>query len=137
VGVRLPTDTGQNNASKAWDRTTSEIVMQTSLACSAIVFLAALPLAVSAQHDHGSMSPSVAMTNAPMSEGVVRKIDRKAGEITIAHGPLVNLGMPKMTMTFRMKDPALLDGIKEGVPVRFVAQNVKGELVVVTLQAAN
>jgi Cu/Ag efflux protein CusF len=44
--------------------------------------------------------------------------------------------MPKMTMTFRVAGAASLDGIKEGASVRFVAKDVGGELVVVTLQAA-
>ncbi len=102
---------------------------------ASLLALAAFPLSATAQHGHGSMEKTVATSNAPMSEGVVRKIDRKAGEITIAHGPLVNLGMPKMTMTFRLKDPASLNGIKEGADIRFVAENVNGELTVVSVQA--
>jgi Cu/Ag efflux protein CusF len=113
-----------------------ETVMHASIVSVALAVLAALPLAAAAQHEHGSMSHGVAMSNAPMSEGVVRKIDRKAGEITIAHGPLANLGMPKMTMTFRVAGAASLDGIKEGASVRFVAKDVGGELILVTLQAA-
>lgn len=56
--------------------------------------------------------------------------------MTIAHGPLVNLGMPKMTMTFKLKSPALIEGVKEGSNVRFLAENVKGELTVVKLDMA-
>jgi Cu/Ag efflux protein CusF len=42
--------------------------------------------------------------------------------------------MGKMTMTFRLQSVALIDGIKEGSRIRFVAENVKGELTVVALQ---
>ena len=88
----------------------------------------------------GSAAPA-AQAKAPApsagwSEGVVKAINRKEGQITIAHGPLVNLGMGKMTMTFRLKAPALIEGIKEGSSIRFVAENVNGELTVVALQAA-
>ena len=44
-----------------------------------------------------------------MSEGIVRKVDKASGKVTIAHGPLSNLKMPAMTMVFRVKDAAWLD----------------------------
>jgi Cu/Ag efflux protein CusF len=44
--------------------------------------------------------------------------------------------MPKMTMTFKVKAPALLEGVKEGSTVRFLAESVKGELTVVKLEVA-
>jgi Cu(I)/Ag(I) efflux system protein CusF len=74
-------------------------------------------------------------SNAAWSDGVVKTIHKQQGQMTIAHGPLVNLGMGKMTMTFRVKTPALMEGIKEGSKIRFVAENVNGELTVVALEA--
>ena len=65
-----------------------------------------------------------------------RKIDKKASEVTIAHGPWVNLGMPEMTMAFKLKSPAWIEGVKEDSNVRFLAENVKGELTVVKLDMA-
>jgi Cu/Ag efflux protein CusF len=96
----------------------------------------ALPLAATAQVDHQAQRADVAATNpdTAYSEGVIRKINKPAGEVTIAHGPLVNLGMPKMTMTFRLKSPALIQGVTEGSKVRFVSENVNGALTVVALQ---
>ena len=41
--------------------------------------------------------------------GVVKKIDPKAGTVTIAHEPVKTLNWPAMTMTFQVKDKALLD----------------------------
>lgn len=106
----------------------------------ALALLAALPLAAHAQHDHATtaQSSSTAATAKPdaMSEGVVRKIDRKTGEVTIAHGPLTNLGMGPMTMVFKLKNPSLVDGIKEGGKVQFVAQNVNNELTIVAMKSA-
>ena len=39
-------------------------------------------------------------------------------------------------MTFRLNTPALIDGIKEGSRIRFVTDNVNGELTVVALERA-
>ncbi|HYP67003.1 MAG TPA: copper-binding protein [Thiobacillaceae bacterium] len=74
------------------------------------------------------------MQNMPMSEGVIRKVDRAAGKITIRHGELYKLGMPAMTMTFRVSDPAMLKRVKPGDSVRFVADRVKGMLTVTHLE---
>jgi Cu(I)/Ag(I) efflux system protein CusF len=104
-------------------------------------FLISMPLALPL-HALAQASPATAAqakASAPStawSEGVVKTIHKQEGQITIAHGPLVNLGMGKMTMTFRLKTPALIEGIKEGSKIRFVAENVNGELTVVALQAA-
>lgn len=107
----------------------------------ALALVFALPLPLLAQHDHSMMT--LTATAAPatkadaMSEGVVKKIDRRVGEVTIAHGPLTNLGMGPMTMTFRLKTASLADGVKEGSRVQFVAENVNNELTVVALKAKN
>ena len=107
------------------------------LLSSALVSLAlVLPLPALAQG--APAAPAQAKAPAPSAawtDGVVKTIHKKEGQITIAHEPLVNLGMGKMTMTFRLKTPALAEGIKEGSKIRFVAENVKGELTVVALQA--
>jgi len=71
-----------------------------------------------------------------MSEGEVRKVDKDAQKITIKHGPLKNLDMPPMTMVFRVKDAALLDAVKQGDKVKFVAENVGGQFVVIEIGPA-
>ena len=71
---------------------------------------------------------------AALSDGVVVSIDRSAGNITISHGPLPNLGMPGMTMGFRAAEPALLEGIKPGDRVRFLADVVDGTFTVMKLE---
>ena len=71
-----------------------------------------------------------------MTAGLVKKVDKAAGKVTIRHGPLENLGMPKMTMVFRVKDPAMLDRLKEGDEIRFVAEKVDGAFTVMRFEAA-
>jgi Cu/Ag efflux protein CusF len=77
-----------------------------------------------------------AQTAAPMSDGEVRKVDKSAGKVTIKHGALENLDMPPMTMVFRVKDPAMLDQIKEGDKIKFAADKINGALTVTQVQVS-
>jgi Cu/Ag efflux protein CusF len=70
-----------------------------------------------------------------MVDGQVKKIDKTAGKVTVTHGPLTNLGMPAMTMVFRVKDSAWLDQMKEGDKIRFMADKVNGVLTLVHYEA--
>ncbi len=70
---------------------------------------------------------------APMSEGEVRKIDKETGKITIKHGPLVNLEMPGMTMVFHVKNSAMLDQVKEGDKIKFMADKIGGVMTVMQI----
>jgi len=108
-------------------------IMTRSIA-SVLVVLSLLAFPAFAQHNHAAMMP--AATTDAMSTGVVKQINRKAGEVTITHGPLTNLGMGPMTMSFRLKSPALIEGINEGSRVQFVAENVNGALTVVAMKAS-
>ena len=75
-----------------------------------------------------------AVTDSAMTDGEVKKVDKDAGKLTIKHGPLTNLDMPGMIMVFRVKDPAMLDQVKEGDKIRFVADRVNGAITVVELK---
>lgn len=77
--------------------------------------------------------PAAAATTA-MTDGEVRKVDKEAGKLTLRHGPLVDLDMPAMTMVFRVSDPNVLNLVKEGDKVRFVAEKVGGQLTVTKLE---
>ncbi len=86
-----------------------------------------LPLACSAQAHEGHL---------PLTDGVIKKLDLAAGKVTIAHGEIVNLKMPPMTMSFKARDPAMLKPWKEGDKVRFRSAEVKGALTVISIDAA-
>lgn len=68
------------------------------------------------------------------TNGVVKKIDLKKGKVTIVHEALTNLGMPAMTMVFRVADKTMLEKMASGTEIRFVAERIKGKLTVVTLK---
>ncbi len=72
----------------------------------------------------------------PWSVGTVKKVNTAAGKVTISHGPLKNLGMPAMTMIFRVKDPSWLGKMKPGEHIRFVADEVQGNLTVTRYERA-
>ncbi|MBL0141549.1 MAG: copper-binding protein [Betaproteobacteria bacterium] len=73
---------------------------------------------------------------APLTAGEVKKVDREAKKLTIKHGPIENLKMPPMTMVFRVKDPAMLDGLAPGTQIRFHAEEVEGGLLVTRLMVS-
>ncbi len=68
--------------------------------------------------------------------GEIRKVDSAQGKLTIRHGDIKNLGMPGMTMNFKVKDPAMLGQVQVGDAVRFVVERVNGGLVITELQKA-
>jgi Cu/Ag efflux protein CusF len=86
--------------------------------------------------DHAAHhAPAAAPAPAPQSDGEVRKVDKAQGKLTLRHGPLENLGMPGMTMVFKVADPKMLDGLKEGDKIRFTAERVNGAITVTTVEA--
>lgn len=80
--------------------------------------------------------PASGLAVAPMTDGEVRKIDRELGKITLRHGPITNLGMPGMTMVFKVADPTLLTELKEGDRVRFFADRINGAMTVTAIEPA-
>ncbi|HRI91969.1 MAG: copper-binding protein [Candidatus Accumulibacter sp.] len=105
-------------------------------AVSLLALLVANPVLAAGEHDsHHPAGSSAASVKAAASEGTVKKVDKAAGKITIKHGPLANLGMPPMTMAFRVSDPAMLDQVKAGEKVSFTAENVGDALTVTALEA--
>ena len=73
----------------------------------------------------GMSMPSSAATTGK-GTGVVTAIDQKAATISIKHQPIVALGWPAMTMTFKATPAALLKGIKVGQKIAFDANQGRG-----------
>jgi Cu/Ag efflux protein CusF len=71
----------------------------------------------------------------PMTAGEVRKVDFETKKITLRHEEIKNLGMPQMTMVFRVSDPALLERVKAGDKVRFTAEKVNGAFTLTSIEA--
>ena len=71
---------------------------------------------------------------AEFTKGTVKKVDAKAKKVTLIHEELKALDMPAMTMVFRVEDPAILEKLKPGGEVEFVAERVNGKLTVTELK---
>lgn len=80
--------------------------------------------------------PAAAFAETAPADGEVRKIDAAEGKITLRHGPIRNLDMDSMTMVFRVKDKAMLKGLKPGDKVKFEADRVDGRITIIKLEKA-
>ena len=91
---------------------------------------AAFSAPVLAQTKHNMPGMTVAMpastaAETAMGEGLVKKIDKTKGTVTLAHGALPN-GMPPMTMAYKVKDAAWLDKMTVGQKIRFATDSADG-----------
>lgn len=103
----------------------------------ALVTLGAAPVQAAGDHaGHGMAMQATASTEMQMVDGVVKKVDKSAGKVTLSHGPLTNLSMPAMTMVFRVKEANWLDQMKAGDKIRFMADNVNGAVTIVHFEPA-
>lgn len=74
------------------------------------------------------------LAHAQTTEGEVRKIDKAQAKVTLKHGEIKNLGMPAMTMAFRVQNPAVLDTLQVGDKVKFHAEKVEGQYTVTEIR---
>ena len=80
--------------------------------------------------------PVLAADQMALSEGLVKSVDKARGQVTLKHGPLENVGMPAMTMPFKVRDPAWLDRLRAGDKVRFRVEESGPDYVIVRIEAA-
>jgi Cu/Ag efflux protein CusF len=107
-----------------------QIVLVTLLALAAASALA--------QHTgHGAPAKPTATAAAEPSDGEVRRIDKARGTVLLKHGEIKNLGMGAMTMSFKLKDPAMADQLKEGDKVKFTAEQKGEDLIVTSIRKAS
>lgn len=113
------------------------------LALSAVLGLSTLPMIASASGDHApghaptsseaTSATSATAGNVAATEGEIRKVDKEQGKITIKHAELKNLDMPAMTMVFQVKDKSMLEQVKAGDQISFVADKIEGKFTVMQL----
>jgi Cu/Ag efflux protein CusF len=104
------------------------------LGVAALMLFASAAFAQSAGHEdhaaHGSGSMQTAAADSDTVNGEVRKVAKDTGRLTIRHEEMKTLGMPAMTMVFRVVDPVMLDQVKPGDKVNFVVKKSGGQYVV-------
>ena len=77
-----------------------------------------------------------AQAAAASAVGVVQQVKPEEGKVKISHEPIAALGWPAMTMTFRVKDKAVLEGIAAGDKVRFDLEKGATGLVITRMEKA-
>jgi uncharacterized cupredoxin-like copper-binding protein len=87
----------------------------------------------SGMHGPIIVGDKMAQADVEYTTGTIKKIDVKAGKVTIIHGPLVTLDMPAMTMVFRA-DEATIASMSEGQEIEFVADRINGKLTVTQMK---
>ena len=110
------------------------------VAVTTVLLAATVASAAFAQQPMGEMK-SMDMNKAPAASapaaamphqatGVVKKVDPKAGLVTLAHEPVKSMNWPAMTMGFEVKDKMLFDKLAVGKKVDFAfVQGKKGYVV--------
>lgn len=97
----------------------------------------AIGMAASGHDDHCSHGGMhMEATQSALIDGIVKKVDKAGGKLTVSHGALPN-GMPPMTMAFLVKDASWLGKVKEGQKIRFASENIDGAMTIVRLEPQN
>lgn len=105
----------------------------------------ALPLAIAlftplaqaqAAYPHPAPPSNATVGSSELTPGTVVKIDRTTYRLTVQHGEIRNLGMPPMTMAFRVRNASQLEHLKVGDKLRFRAEMVNGGMQITTLEKA-
>jgi len=86
-----------------------------------LTLLAGSGAAIAAEHSAVEHSAMKAMSKAQLhqGQGKVNHVDVAGEKVNLTHGPIESLGWPGMTMDFKVKDKAILNGIKHGQKVEF------------------
>lgn len=108
--------------------------MKKLITAFAFITVLAPAIAMSAAHDmHTGHGPAHADAAQPaLADGLVKKVDKTSGTVTVSHGALPN-GMPAMTMAYKVQDLSWLDKVKDGQKIRFAANNINGAMTIVRL----
>ena len=75
-----------------------------------------------------------AFAQSASADGEIRKIDAKVNRVIIKHGEWKGMDMQAMTMAFRVRDAAVLGGLKVADTVRFVVEKDGGDYVVTAIE---
>jgi Cu/Ag efflux protein CusF len=84
----------------------------------------------------GTGTGSGTETAAELSEGEVLRWDARSSKVTLRHGPIANLGMPPMTMVFKVQNADQGSALQPGMKVRFKAEQLQGAYVLTHIAPA-
>jgi len=105
-----------------------------------IMLLAAASAEIAFSHaDAGMKSPGAdqALPTSPKTgkgAGVIQRINLEKGVVTIKHGPLQGIVAPAMTMSFRVRDKAMLANLQPLQKVDFEISHEDGNYVITKIK---
>lgn len=114
---------------------TMPVVVVTAAFAAFAWYLLPSPPRADAEQISGGHANHAGDPNA-LADGVVLSVDRVARSVTIRHGPMLNLGMPSMTMAFQVGDPAMLERVKPGDKVKFHVDAIGGAFTLMSIEMA-
>ncbi|MES2244926.1 MAG: copper-binding protein [Pseudomonadota bacterium] len=104
---------------------------------SAVLSMSATGFAIAAiDAPAGAQNTGTVTATTRLTAGEVRKVDLEQSKLTIKHEALENLGMPGMTMVFKVPEATLLQGLKQGDKILFRAEKGEAGFTVVALEQA-
>ncbi len=81
-------------------------------------------------------APGEAAAADDLSEGEITRWDPRTLKLSLRHGEIKNLGMPPMSMVFRVSGAAVVGSLQPGDKVRFRAEQVNGAYTVTRVEAS-
>lgn len=84
--------------------------------------------------DNVKTMPTPQEANSTMSEGMVKKVDKSKGTVTLVHSPMD--GTPAMIMDYKVKVEAWLDQLQTGQRIRFATDPADGGMTVAKFELA-
>lgn len=78
-----------------------------------------------------------ALAQSAEATGEVVRVDRAGARVGIRHGEIAALDIPAMTMSYRVRDAALLEGLNPGDRVRFTVERTQGGMTVTRVARAS
>ena len=106
-----------------------------------VLFAFVASSAVFAESKMGSMQgmdmsakPAASVQKTHDAKGSIKKINAKTGYVMISHGPVNSLSWPPMTMSFKVKDKAMLKKLSVGKKIDFGFVQEGDDYVVTTLR---
>lgn len=92
------------------------------------------PTMAADEHDHNHATSSTTAAELPLVDAIVRKVDLANNKVMLSHGPIPNLNMAGMTMSFPVKDASWLQDLKPATKVRVAIDDINGTLTVVRFE---
>jgi Cu/Ag efflux protein CusF len=108
------------------------------ITAAALAALLCLPAGLQAQTPPKPASPSADTASASPEwvHAEVTRLDLARKRVTLKHAPIASMKMAAMTMPFKVKDVALLEGYKVGDKLQVVVKDIDGDLFVTQVRKA-